>query len=130
MNHAARDLLQLYENTLSARGIRRIHAPDLGSTDTQRLGNMRFLIDKHLHPDNDVMKALVQDDVYMARFCGLVQGVLYCEGFYSLGSVEDQAKVLRTRTAFTPKTGGPVPTPTAEDPAVGASPVKSPLVIS
>ena len=95
MKQQAHDILKLADNLLASRGIPRIHAPSVAATNEQRLGNVRWLIDRMLMPQDDVEKALAQDEVYLGRFVGFVQGALYATQMMGLEAVQDQARSIR-----------------------------------
>lgn len=96
MNQNAQDILKLADNMLATRGIPRIHAPDVNSTPQQRLGNLRWRIDRVLFPQTDAEKMLAGDEVALGRFVGFVQGVLYDAELLSLAAIDDQAQAIRS----------------------------------
>ena len=90
MQKNARELLQMYENTLGAEGFHRQEVGHTPQSQDEKLGHVRWMID-HMINGSDPR---FENELIVMNWIGMIQGILFAEQKFSLPALRSQAANL------------------------------------
>lgn len=92
MNTKVLQLLQLYDNMLTAQGCHRSQCENTAQSEDQRLFHARWMIDQ-------VQQRAEKEkwsEVKVNRWLGFIQGILFCSNLAGIVALRDQSRDLYT----------------------------------